>query len=321
MKMASSQEVMAPKIPIFDLSSKNLNPSSGSYVAACKNVQQALEEYGFFMAYYENVSSELDRQVFDALEELFELPLETKTRNTSELVFYGYVGKLPHAPLHESMGIPDATTSDAVQSFTNLMWPSGNKRFSESMKSYVKLVSELEQTVDKMVFQSYGADKHYESHVRSTTYLLRTIKYSAPDPNNQSNNVGTNVHTDKSFLSILHQNQVNGLQIQLRNGEWFSVDVPPASFVVMAGDAYEAWSNGRIFAAKHQVLMDGDKPRYCLALFSFNHGITGVPEELVDSEHPLQFKPFDNFEMARFYLSGATSMTESTAIAYCGVNA
>jgi isopenicillin N synthase-like dioxygenase len=259
--------------------------------------------------------------VFDALEELFELPLETKTRNTSELVFYGYVGKLPHAPLHESMGIPDATTSDAVQSFTNLMWPSGNKRFSESMKSYVKLVSELEQTVDKMVFQSYGADKHYESHVRSTTYLLRTIKYSAPDPNNQSNNVGTNVHTDKSFLSILHQNQVNGLQIQLRNGEWFSVDVPPASFVVMAGDAYEAWSNGRIFAAKHQVLMDGDKPRYCLALFSFNHGITGVPEELVDSEHPLQFKPFDNFEMARFYLSGATSMTESTAIAYCGVNA
>ncbi|KAI3444758.1 hypothetical protein Pfo_001423 [Paulownia fortunei] len=318
--MANSQEL--PKIPIFDLSTKNLNPSSSSWLPACKNVQHALEEYGFFVAQYENVSSELDNQVFDVLEELFDLPLETKTRNTNELVFYGYVGQLPHAPLHESMGIPEATTIDAVQSFTKLMWPSGNKTFCESILSYAKLVSEMEQKVDRMVFESYGAQKHYESHVGSTTYLLRTIKYSAPDTNNnESNNVGTNVHTDKSFLSILHQNQVNGLQIQLRNGEWFAVDVPPGSFVVMAGDAYQAWSNGRIFAARHQVIMKGDKPRYCLALFSFNHGTIHIPEELVDSEHPLQFKPFDNFGLAKFYLSGATPMTESTAKAYCGVTA
>lgn len=67
--------------------------------------------------------------------------------------------------------------------------------------------------------------------------------------------------------------------------------------------------------------MKADKPRYCLAQFSFNHGITDIPEELVDVEHPLQFKPFDNFGLARFYLSGATSMTESTAKAYCGVTA
>lgn len=110
---------------------------------------------------------------------------------------------------------------------------------SESILCYARLVSELEQLVDKMVFESYEAEKHYESHVESTTYLLRTIKYSVPDINKESNNVGTNVHTDKSFLSILHQNQVNGLQIQLRNGEWFAVDVPPGSFVVMAGDAYQ----------------------------------------------------------------------------------
>ncbi|GFP80926.1 probable 2-oxoglutarate-dependent dioxygenase aop1 [Phtheirospermum japonicum] len=269
--MANSQEL--PKIPIFDLSTKPLNPTSNSWL--CKKVQHALEEYGFFIARYENVSSELDEQVFDVLEELFDLPLETKARNTSDLVFYGYVGQLPHAPLHESMGIPEATTINAVQSFTNLMWPSGHNTFCESIHSYAKLVSELEQIVDRLVFESYGAHKHYESHV-------------------------------------------NGLQVQLRNGEWISVDVPPGTFVVMAGDAYEAWSNGRILAARHQVVMEGDKPRYCLALFSFNHGATHIPEELVDSDHPLQYGPFDNFGLARFYLSGAAQMTESTAKAYCG---
>lgn len=91
-----------------------------------------------------------------------------------------------------------------------------------------------------MVFESYGAEKHYDSHVGSTTYLLRFIKYSVPDLDAESSNsIGTNAHTDKSFLSILYQNQVNGLQIQLRNGEWVDIDVPPGSFIVMAGDAYE----------------------------------------------------------------------------------
>ncbi|PIN21912.1 Iron/ascorbate family oxidoreductase [Handroanthus impetiginosus] len=319
--MANSQQL--PKIPIIDLSTKNLNPNSNSWMQACKNVRHALEEFGFFIAQYDNISCELDKKVFDVLEELFDLPLETKTRNTSDLVFYGYVGQLPHAPLHESMGIPDATTFDAVQSFTNLMWPSGNKRF-RFLGGVDRLdeISELEQIVDKMVFESYGAQKHYECHIGTTTYLLRTIKYSPPSVSNkENNNVGTNIHTDKGFLAILHQNQVNGLQVQLRNEEWFPVDVPPGSFVVMAGDAYQAWSNGRMYAAKHQVIMEGDKPRYCLALFSFNHGTTHIPEELVDAEHPIQFKPFDNFGLARFYLSGATQMTESTAKAYCGVNA
>ncbi|KAL2491253.1 2-oxoglutarate (2OG) and Fe(II)-dependent oxygenase superfamily protein [Abeliophyllum distichum] len=218
------------------------------------------------------------------------------------------------------MGIPDATTVDEVHRFADLMWPCGNPQFCETIISYARVVSELEQMVDKMVFESYGTQKHYESHVESTTYLLRPIKYSAPD-NNISNNIGTNIHTDKGFLAILHQNGVNGLEVQLRNGEWISVDVPPSSFVVMSGDAYQAWSNGRIHAAKHQVIMKGEKARYSLALFSFNHGTTNIPEELVDSDHPLQFSPFDNFGLVRFYLSGATQMTESSAKAYCGVNA
>ncbi|CAA2945093.1 probable 2-oxoglutarate-dependent dioxygenase AOP1 [Olea europaea subsp. europaea] len=305
-------------LPIIHFSKETLKPNTSSWVAACKDVRYALEEYGFFVAKYDKFSSELDINVFDAVQELFDLPFETKTRNTSDLTFYGYVGQLPHAPLHESMGIPDATTIEGVRRFADLMWPSGNQQFCEMILSYARLISELEQTVDKMVFESYGAQKHYESHVESTTYLLRPIKYSAPDKN-ISNNIGTNIHTDKSFLSILHQNEVNGLEVQLKNEDWITVDVPPASFVVMSGDAYQAWSNGRIHAAKHRVVMKGDRERYCLALFSFNHGTTNIPEELVDSDHPLQFSPFDNFGLAWFYLSGATQMTESSAKAYCGV--
>lgn len=124
-------------LPIIHFSKETLKPNTSSWVAACKDVRHALEEYGFFVAKYDKFSSELDKNVFDAVQELFELPLETKARNSSDLTFYGYVGQLPHAPLHESMGIPDATTIEGVRRFADLMWPSGNQQFWYLMSNYL----------------------------------------------------------------------------------------------------------------------------------------------------------------------------------------
>lgn len=110
------------------------------------------------------------------------------------------------------------------------------------MTSYVKVAAEVEQLVDKMVFESYGvAERHYESHIAATTYLLRPIKYRPPlqGAEDGSGNIGCNAHTDKSFSTLLFQNQINALQVETKSGEWIDVDVPPSAFVFLAGDAYE----------------------------------------------------------------------------------
>ncbi|PON63581.1 Oxoglutarate/iron-dependent dioxygenase [Parasponia andersonii] len=75
-------------------------------------------------------------------------------------------------------------------------------------------------------------------------------------------------HQDLSFITIINQNQVNGLEIKTRDGDWIAFDdASPSSLVVMACDGLQVWSNDRIEACKHRVIMSGSKVRYsCLVI-------------------------------------------------------
>lgn len=103
--------------------------------------------------------------------------------------------------------------------------------YSEAMLVYSKLAAELEEMVVRMVFESYGVEKYYES-----CYLARVMKYREAQENEPK--LGFVSHTDKSFMSTIHQNcNINGLEIKTKNGDWFGVQLSPSSIVVMAGDA------------------------------------------------------------------------------------
>ncbi|KAJ1375625.1 Oxoglutarate/iron-dependent dioxygenase [Sesbania bispinosa] len=214
-----------------------------------------------------------------SLKELFHLPTETKLKNKYEgKPLKGYVGQHPKIPLHESMGTDEGTTLEGIQSFAEKMWPNGNDKFC------------------------YGLVEHYDTYIGSTSYLLRLLAHKAPEQVEPQ--LGFVSHTDKSFTTILHQNHVNGLSVETKDGNWIDVDFSsPTSFVVMAGDALMAWSNDRIKAPNHRVLMNGNETRYSLGLFAFYRGILKVPEELIDEEHRLQYKPFDHLALLNFAYS------------------
>lgn len=117
-----------PKIPVIKLGLEDLK-GAGRGRRTCNEIRHALEEYGCFVAVYERISLELRNKVFNALEEMFNFPMETKIKNTSDTPFFGYFGQHPDLPLHESMGIGDVTTFQMIQNFSNLMWPNGNQTF------------------------------------------------------------------------------------------------------------------------------------------------------------------------------------------------
>lgn len=117
------------KIPLVDFTKENLKPGTDEWFSACSEIRSAFEEYGCFEVVYDKIQIELHSAVFAAAEELFDLPLETKTQKTSDRPYHGYYGQYSNVPLYESLGIDHATTLQGIQKFTNLMWPSGKEDF------------------------------------------------------------------------------------------------------------------------------------------------------------------------------------------------
>ncbi|PNX70698.1 2-oxoglutarate-dependent dioxygenase, partial [Trifolium pratense] len=82
-----------------------------------------------------------------------------------------------------------------------------------------------------------------------------------------------------------------------------------------------AWSNGRLHSPFHRIMMSGNEARYSTGLFSIPKGgyIIKAPEELVDEEHPLLFKPYDHVEFLKYYYSEKGQRDQFAMHTFCGV--
>lgn len=118
-----------PQLPLIDFNNLNLETKSPNWELVKSQVYKALVEYGCFEAIFDKVSLDLCKAIFDSLEELFDLPLQTKQLNVSKEPYHGYIGQYPMVPLYESIGIDDANVFEEVKSMTNILWPYGNQSF------------------------------------------------------------------------------------------------------------------------------------------------------------------------------------------------
>ncbi|OAY53104.1 probable 2-oxoglutarate-dependent dioxygenase AOP1 [Manihot esculenta] len=284
-------------LPMIDFSRSELRPGSSTWDSVKSQVAKAAEEYGCFQALFNRIPHEQRKGMNGAMEELLQLPLETKQRNVSEKPFHGYLGSSSAKPsIYEGLCIIEPGIYDNVESFTNVLWPEGNIKISKTLHLFSQPVVELDQTVRRMIVESLNVEKYLDEHMNSTYNLLRVAKYEAPQTTEKK--TGLMAHTDKNIISIICQNEVDGLEIQTRDGDWIPVKFSPDSFFIIIGESFQAWTNGRLYSPYHRVMMSGSKTRYSATFFSTpKEGyIIKALEELVDEEHPLLYKPFDYSE-------------------------
>nr|XP_043627165.1 probable 2-oxoglutarate-dependent dioxygenase AOP1 [Erigeron canadensis] len=304
------------RLPSIDFSKTNKqNRGTLIWESTKTQVFEALQEFGCFEASFDGISPDVRKSVFSSLKQLFDLPLETKVKNLTEKLYNGYIGQAKEVPIFESMGIEEP------ESFANLMWPDqGNPEFTSNIQFYTEKLKELDEIVRTMVLESLNLEKYIEEHMDLTSYLVRVMKYRSPKKD--ESNVGLLSHADKNIVTILHQNEVEGLEVQNRDGEWFKVKFSTNSFVVMVGESFKVWTNGRLNATTHKVVMSGVKDRFSIGVFSVPklEKLIKAPEEMVDEEHPLLFKPFYFGEFIKFFYTEENVNDKFALEKYCGVS-
>lgn len=65
--------------------------------------------------------------------------------------------------------------------------------------------------------------------------MTRLMRYHAPGEG--KSNIGILPHRDKSFLSVIGTNEVRGLEIETRDGDWIHFEPAPTKFIVVVGEA------------------------------------------------------------------------------------
>ncbi|KAK2998819.1 hypothetical protein RJ639_023665, partial [Escallonia herrerae] len=113
------------QIPVINFSKVSLKLDRGSegWHNLCIKVREACENYGCFEVVYDKILPQSQAQTFSIVKELFALPLEKKLRNVNPNPFHAYAGQFTEAPLYESCAISDASDSDEIRKFVELMWP------------------------------------------------------------------------------------------------------------------------------------------------------------------------------------------------------
>ena len=120
-------------LPVIDFSIPNLKPATPEQDSVRAQVRTALEEYGCFEALFNGASVELRKALFEASEEFFDLPLETKLRTKSDKLYKGYAGQNSTLPLYEAIGCDGANNPQIVDELTYKLWPQGKITFRFSI--------------------------------------------------------------------------------------------------------------------------------------------------------------------------------------------
>ncbi|XP_068304921.1 probable 2-oxoglutarate-dependent dioxygenase AOP1 [Pyrus communis] len=312
------------KLAVVDLSNEDcFKPGTSSWLSVRKDICHALEDLGCFVAILpDKISSELRSAHFGMLDELFDFPTETKMKSSYEKPYpTGY--QRVEGAAYESLGIAGATNPEQTQIFEHHFWPNGNDVFHETADLYIKVMEELHHAVTRMVFEKYGVEEYLDDHLQSTIHTCRFSKYSEPAEKTGTDMSilrGIHGHTDTNFTTILYQNDVKGLEIKSKDDEWIGFDPLPSSFIFLAGDGVQVWSNDRIRACRHRVTWSENDVRYSGGLFSFRVGETHTPKELIDEDHPLQYKPLNTSVYTEYRKKNYASIgPDYTVKAYCGV--
>ncbi|KAL2476787.1 2-oxoglutarate (2OG) and Fe(II)-dependent oxygenase superfamily protein [Abeliophyllum distichum] len=114
------------------------------------------------------------------------------------------------------------------------------------------------------ISEGLGLDHDYIEKSLGEGFQVHAANYYPPCPE-PDKTLGLAAHSDHGGLTILMQNDVDGLQIK-HNQTWTAVQHVPGTFLVNVGDYLEVLSNGRYKSVEHRAVVNAHKKRISVAV-------------------------------------------------------
>uniref|UniRef100_UPI001CB95E8A 1-aminocyclopropane-1-carboxylate oxidase homolog 1-like n=1 Tax=Erigeron canadensis TaxID=72917 RepID=UPI001CB95E8A len=272
-----------------------------------EEVKNASEKWGFFQVVNHGIPMKVLEDMLEAVHKFNEQDLETKkkyyTRDPERKVKFNtnFDFYMSRAANWRDTLIVDMLKSDHIdpQDIPSVC--------RDATADYLSHLTKLVDTLFELLSEALGLKPGHLKQLECEKGKTLTLHYypACPEPDLT---LGVSKHTDATFITILLQDEVGGLEV-LHGNQWARVEPIPGALVVNIGDLLQIVSNDKFKSVIHRAFGNVTQTRASVACFF--HGVVTPPklygpiEEVVTKESPRIFKEFTVGDyMSKFYSRG-----------------
>ncbi|KAL7113040.1 hypothetical protein ACP275_04G038600 [Erythranthe tilingii] len=182
----------------------------------------------------------------------------------------------------------------------------------KEVQEYVKYMIELREVMAELLSEALGLPSDHLSKIECMKSQALACNYypKCPQPHKT---LGSSKHSDTTFLTLLMQDSIGGLQI-LHNDEWMDVPAARGALIANIGDLMQIISNDRFISVEHRVVAQSVQRVSVASFFTPSLKAMGKPfepiKELLSRENPALYREFLFREYCEHYktkFQGVTS--------------
>jgi isopenicillin N synthase-like dioxygenase len=230
------------------------------------SLDQACREIGFFYLTDTGIPQSLINQIMDTAQRFFAKPLDEKLAiniiDSPNHRGYGGIGEeqldeLNAADWKETFDMALDVPSDhyLVEQYPTMYGPNqypDDAAIVTTLQTYYAKAFDASQKLLTAIARTLKLeDDFFTRHFNTHVTVLRMIHYP-PRPEATHDN-GAGAHTDYGCVTLLLQDQIGGLQVKHRNGEWIDATPMSGALVVNIGDLMQRWTNDEYVSTAHRV--------------------------------------------------------------------
>ncbi|XP_058104369.1 gibberellin 20 oxidase 1-D-like [Magnolia sinica] len=302
-----AEEIHVPVIDIHGF----LSGTGPAAAETLEIIREACKKHGVFQVVNHGVDTELVAEAYRCMDEFFGMPLTEKQRGQRKTgESYGYASSFTgrfssNLPWKETFSFRHATDPDSAghaqveDYFVHVMGDSF-QRIGRVFEEYCKEMNRLALEIMELLSMGLGVERTYFTDVfKVNDSVMRLNHY--PPCQKPDLTLGTGPHCDPTSLTILHQDEVGGLQVFV-DEKWYSVRPITDAFVINIGDTLMALCNGIFKSCLHRAVVNSKTPRNSMAFFlcPTMERVLSPPSELVDDEHPREYPDFTWSQLLEF---------------------